>query len=68
MEMFDMFKRSEEIYIPDIHQNIKVEVKYVVLTSEQAIKQGWHFKKKSNDRICIKRYTGNNKNIIIPYS
>lgn len=61
-----MFKRSEEIYIPDIHENIKVEVKYVVLTSEQAIKQGWHFKKKSNDRICIKRYTGNNKNIIIP--
>ncbi|MDO5150670.1 MAG: leucine-rich repeat domain-containing protein [Oscillospiraceae bacterium] len=61
----DYIKR-EEMYIPDRPKEVKAKVKYITLTLEQAITQGWHFKRKSRKRIRITHYTGTNKNVIIP--
>ncbi len=60
------YVKREEMYIPDRPKEVKAKVKYITLTLEQAITQGWHFKRKSRKRIRITHYTGTNKNVIIP--
>lgn len=60
------YVKREEMYIPDRPKEVKAKVKYINLTLEQAITQGWHFKRKSRKRIRITHYTGTNKNVIIP--
>lgn len=58
--------KQEEMYIPDVPENVPVQVEHIELTYAQAHEQGWHFKIKSRKRIRITRYTGTEKNIVIP--
>lgn len=63
----DDFIKQEEIYFPDVPKyEIRVRVEKIELTCEQAYEQGWHFKIKSRKRIRITRYTGTEKDIVIP--
>lgn len=56
----------EDYYVPDIPKDEPVAVRHISLTAEQARNQGWHYKRKSNGRLRITRYTGNAVDIIIP--
>jgi len=56
----------EDYYVPDTPKDESVTVEHISLTAEQARNQGWHYKRKSNGRLRITRYTGSAVNIIIP--
>ena len=58
--------KPEEIYRPDTPRPEPVDVPHISLTYEEAIAQGWHFERKSRRPIRITRYTGTEKNVIIP--
>ena len=58
--------KPEDIYCPDIPKYEPAIVPHIALTYEEAIEKGWHFKRKSRMNIRISRYTGTNKNIVIP--
>lgn len=58
--------KPRDIYKPDTRYSQKFDVVHIELDYEQAIRNGWHFRRKSNKRIRITRYTGKEKNIIIP--
>lgn len=62
----DDFIKQEEIYFPDVPKYERVRVEKIELTYAQAHEQGWHFKIKSRKRIRITRYTGAEKDIVIP--
>ena len=56
----------DDYYVPDIPKDEPVTVKHISLTAEEARKQGWHYKQKSNGRLRITRYTGSAVNITVP--
>ena len=58
--------KPEEIYTPEEPHGHKAEVQHIEISCEQARVQGWHFKRKSRKRMRITRYTGTDKNIIVP--
>lgn len=65
------YKGSESVvlmgnYTIPYKENKPFVIQHISLTKEEAYKQGWHYKRKSNNRLRITRYTGNSKNIIIP--
>lgn len=68
MRILDWFRpKNEEIYFPDdVPESAWVKVEKNELTCAQAHEQGWHFKIKSRKRIRITRYTGTEKDIVIP--
>ncbi len=80
MNFFDLFKKlvfpqpepqktekiKSELYIPEKPQSLPVSVPHAELTEEQALAQGWHFKRKSRQRMRITRYTGTERNVILP--
>lgn len=55
-----------EIYIADDKWNAPEPVEAIVLSEREAAAQGWRFKKKSRKHAAIKRYTGNQRDLIIP--
>lgn len=44
----------------------RVNVEHIELTVEQAKAAGWHYRKKSRDRLRITGYTGTEEDIIVP--
>lgn len=58
--------KPEEIYTPEKPHRHKTEVQHIKISYEQARAQGWHFKRKSRNRMRITRYTGTDRNIIVP--
>ena len=58
--------KPEEIYTPEKPHRHKTEVQHIEISYEQAREQGWHFKRKSRNRMRITRYTGTDRNIIVP--
>ncbi len=82
MGFFDIFRRKKaeiykpivnsdylkdaEIYIPAQESLKHYDVMHIELDYAQAIKLGWHFRRKSSKSVRITRYTGGLKNIIIP--
>ena len=52
---------TAEDYVPG-----NMTFQHTELTFDEAAAQGWHYRKKSGSRIRITRYTGENKDIIVP--
>ena len=59
-------QKNAEIHIIQFTENKPVEVQRVSLNKEQAYKMGWHYKRKSSNRLRITRYTGKSQDIILP--
>ena len=64
--VFDGELKPEEIYVPHKSTATKVKVPHIVLSEEEAVSQGWYFKKKSRSRIRLTKYTGSESDVIIP--
>ena len=64
--VFDGELKPEEIYVPHKSTAAKVKVPHIVLSEEEAVSQGWHFKKKSRSRIRLTKYTGSESDVVIP--
>ena len=64
--VFDGELKPEEIYVPQKGTAAKVKVPHIVLSEEEAVSQGWHFKKKSRSRIRLTKYIGTESDVIIP--
>lgn len=62
----DGYIKPDEIYRPEKPRQRHAVVQHIGLTYEKARMQGWHFRRKSRNRIRITRYTGTMRNIIVP--
>ncbi len=62
----DLYISANDYYAPDLPKKTEIKVEHIKLSYEQAIEQGWHFRRKSRKRIRITNYTGSEKKIIVP--
>lgn len=58
--------KPQDIYIPEPSEDISVNVRHIELTKEQAAAAGWHYKRKSRNRIRITRYSGTEELVTVP--
>lgn len=54
------------IYIPEAPQSRSVSVPHITLSNEEAALQGWHYRRKSRNRLRITRYTGEQTAMTVP--
>ncbi len=57
---------DNEFYTPSIPKKQTVFVPNIELSVEQAVQQGWHFRRKARNRMKITHYTGNADDVVIP--
>ena len=55
-----------KVYTISGGKSTRAAVQYTALSFEQAKAQGWHFRRKSNSRIRITGYTGDNDDVTVP--
>jgi hypothetical protein len=55
-----------KVYTAENYVRSDMRFQHIELTFDEAKAQGWHYRQKSRSRLRITRYTGDNKDIIVP--
>lgn len=66
--LFNLLKKDTgDIYTPLSPESIRTRnVQRIELTYQEALEQGWHFRRKSRKRMRITHFRGSERNVIVP--